>query len=281
MSAHDTYSVGFDFARLNLAGAGAQFTGGITGTVAFTSGLYLHGNIVASGLVDNQTIKPFCNDIAALVANLQLQFSPYSLYYSISSIDNNIFAVNWDGTLGTELRDILGFSGNLSGNSAYTSDKRPKYLIRSIIPNQSKVHAPYEPTGRVNYSESDNGIGYSTYPDQIPIYSEWTQPFETDPGPLDTDWNISYGCAGAPVHKPEDYTDHTKVWWSWEEFYKYTRAHMPFQHLQGVLLENQDGWIYKMRPETAQFDPTRVSVDFDGYWDMKFAVRRITWGTEI
>lgn len=282
MTSSDTYSFGWNFNRLGRTGQGAHFTGGATGYLTFTTGSYMHSNMQTAGSVqvDGETINSFLADCRAKMPTVQFNFSATALQYGITIDGGTNFDITWLDSIGTELRELFGFSGNLSGAAVYYSDIRPKYILRPAIANQSAIHEAYEPAGRINYSESDNGNAYSTYPDQIPTYKEWTQPFESDPGPTDTDWTMLYGVAGAPVHRPDSYTDHTKVWWTWEDALKHCRAHTPFILCDTTTNENMSGWIYKMTAETAMFDPTRVSADYDGYWSINFKCRRIVWAND-
>jgi hypothetical protein len=277
------YSAGFDFARLGLTGTGAVFSGACVGTVAPTTGLYLQGGVITTGAVtiDGQALLSFKAYCEGIVTNCGFSFSPQSLTWYIYNITGTNFAIDWNsaGTLGAELMAIFGFTANCSGAASYTSTIRPKYIIKPVIPNQSNVHKAYEPSGRVNYVESDGGQAYSTYPAEIPTYEDWIQPFESDPGPTSSEWTADHSVAGAPVHRlTVPATD--GVWWTWEDFYKHVRAHMPIHCIDSVDAYNSDtiGWIYKMRGEQAHWDPTRVSADFDGHWNMPFKCRKIVYG---
>lgn len=274
------YSACWDFARLGLTGTGAVFTGGSVGTTVFTTGLYCHADPIPTdingdplGTIDGQTLNSFCIDFVgggdnAAITNLSLSYNETTMAYTMAS-SGGVFAVAFTGDIGTELRKILGFASDLASAASYTSTLRPKYIIVPRVRGQSAVHAPYEPSGRVNYAESDDGTSYSTYPDTIPMYSEWTQPFETNIGPTDTDWT-TYGStvAGAPM-RISDVGGMNKVSWSWEDFYKHIRSHIPFRlHNSG----DTSGYFYKMLPAAANFDPARVTKDFDGYWSPQFKV---------
>lgn len=286
------YSAAFDFARMSLAGSGVLFSGAITGSFAPDTQLYFHGNVTdsvgAALLINGKYTSTFVTDLmagypGALAGTDQLIVSSVAsdMYYTLSSNLSNNFAVTWNGALGIEIRDILGFEINLTGSNSYTSTKRPKYIIGNVIPNNSQVHEAYEPSGRANYVESDAGNSYSILPSQLPTYRDWIQPFESDPGPTDAQWTANIGIGGAPVHIPLDYTNHTKIWWTWEDFYKYVRASIPFQAVDSSIDGVYDGWIYTMRGDNAHWDPTRVTADFNGHWNMPFKCRRIVYGDMI
>lgn len=272
------YSACWDFARLGLSGTGATYTGSVTGVVAYTTGLYAHGAVSLMGTpttIDGVALGNFAATWDAFLTGTHtIVFSESTQTYTLANGGGANFAVTWSGTLGTELRDIMGFEADLSGANTYTSTKRPKYVIVSVINGQSQVHADYEPSGRVESAEADDGTTYSTRPSTLPTYRDWIQPFEDAAGPLDAAWNSSPIVGGAPV-RISDLAAQTNVWWSWEQFYKHVRGELPFR-----LYSTSDttGSIYKMRAEAAHFDPTRATADFDGHWHMPFkTTKRATW----
>ncbi|WP_196301261.1 hypothetical protein, partial [Streptococcus pneumoniae] len=65
----------------------------------------------------------------------------------------------------------------------------------------------------------------------------------------------------------------TNVYWSWEDFYKYVRATLPFALIDTATSVAGEGQLYKLRGELANFNPTRVTRDFDGHWSMPFKTR--------
>lgn len=271
----DLYSCAWDFAAFNLgtiSGSNAAvFGGGLTGNLGFSTGVYVHGN--AQGSADGVTINAFIAGMQSQIAGLTVTFSLSTLKYTLSAAGT--FSVTWTGTAGTTLRDILGFSANLSAASSYTSTVRPKYLIVSRLAGQSEVHETYEPGGRIAYAESDNGQAYSTHPVELPTYRDWTQPFETLAGPTDSEWNASGSVGGAAV-RTADVGSATKVTWTWEAMVKHLRATLPFVLVDRATSVKGEGPLYKLRGEGAHFDPTRITADYDGHWSIPLRTRQLT-----
>ena len=271
----DLYSCAWDFAALNvgtISGSNAAvFGGGLTGNLGFTSGLYMHGDV--AGTADGVSILSFCADIEAAISGLTCTLSLSTLKYTLSAAGT--FSVTWTGTAGAVLRDILGFSGDLSAASSYTSTVRPKYLIVSRLAGQSEVHETYEPGGRIAYAESDNGQAYSTHPVELPTYRDWVQPFETQAGPTDGEWNAS-GSVGGTAVRTADVGSATKVTWTWEAMTKHLRATYPFGLVDRATSTKGEGQLYKMRGEAAHFDPTRITADYDGHWSIPLRTRQLT-----
>jgi hypothetical protein len=268
--AKDMVTAAWDYSRLGLGAVsggvnGATFGGGtLAGTVGWTSGVYMHSNV--SGTCDGLTISPWRDAIIAMVTGgtLIMAWSATTGLYTLSHASN--FTVTWYGALGTQIRDALGFTANLSGTNSYTSTVRPDYLIITRIAGQSAVHETYESGGRIEYAEADDGTSYSTRPSTIATYREWTQPFETNVGPTNAEFAGSASVGGAPVRRSDATT--TAVSWSWEDFYKQVRAELPFSLLDRSVTTKGEGALYKMRGEAAHWDPTRVAQDFDGHWSM-------------
>ena len=271
----DLYSPAWDFATLGMgtiSGTNAAVIAGtITGNLGFATGVYAHGDVVGSA--DGVTIGSFRTAMQTQIAGLTVSFSLSTLKYTLSAA--GAFSVTWTGTAGTAMRDILGFESNLSLFSSYTSTKRPKYLIVSRLAGQSQVHETYEPGGRIAYAESDNGQAYSTHPVELPTYRDWTQPFETQAGPTDAEWNASGSVGGAAV-RTADVGSATKVTWTWEAMIKHLRATLPFQLVDRSTSVKGEGQLYKLRGEGAHFDPTRITADYDGHWTIPMVCRVLT-----
>jgi hypothetical protein len=271
----DLYSAAWDFAALNVGSISgtnaAVIAGTISGNLGFASGVYAHGNVVGSA--DGVTIGSFRTAMQTQIAGLTVTFSLSTLKYTLSAA--GAFSVTWTGTAGTVMRDILGFENNLSLFSSYTSTKRPKYLVVARLNGQSQVHETYEPAGRISYAESDNGQSYSTHPVELPTYRDWVQPFETQAGPTDGEWNASGSVGGAAVRRA-DVGSATKVTWTWEDFTKHIRATLPFLLVDRATSTKGEGQLYKLRGESAHFDPTRITADYDGHWSIPLSTRQLT-----
>lgn len=271
--ARDLYTAAWDYGRLNLgamsAGVnGMVFTNGITGTAGWDSGVYMHSAV--TGTCDGVTISSFR---AAILAQMvggapTITWAPTTGLYTIAS-GAGAFTITWAGALGTQMRDALGFAGSATSNAtSHTSTLRPDYMIISRVAGQSAVHETYKPSGRINYVESDDGTAYSTRPSTVPTYREWVQPFETNTGPTNAEWSAANTVGGAPVRRTDATT--TSVSWTWEDFYELVASEMPFALLDRAVTTKGEGAIYKLRGEAANFDPTRVTADFDGHWSMTF-----------
>jgi len=271
----DLYSCAWDFAALNVgtisAANAAVIAGTISGNMGFASGVYAHGNVLGSA--DGVSINAFRTAMQTQIAGLTVTFSLSTLKYTLSAA--GAFSVTWTGTAGTVMRDLLGFESNLSLFSSYTSTKRPKYLIVSRLAGQSEVHETYEPGGRIAYAESDNGQAYSTHPVELPTYRDWTQPFETQAGPTDGEWNAN-GAVGGTAVRTADVGSATKVTWTWEAMVKHLRATLPFVLVDRATSVKGEGDLYKMRGDSAHFDPTRITADYDGHWSIPLRTRQLT-----
>lgn len=271
----DLYSCAWDFAALNVgtisASNAAVIAGTISGNLGFATGVYVHGN--AQGSADSVTINAFRTAMQTQISGLTVTFSLSTLKYTLSAA--GAFSVTWTGAAGTVMRDILGFENDLSLFSSYTSTKRPKYLLVSRLAGQSEVHETYEPGGRISYAESDNGQAYSTHPVELPTYRDWTQPFETQAGPTDSEWN-SNGAVGGAAVRTADVGSATKVTWTWEAMTKHLRATLPFVFVDRATSVKGEGDLYKLRGEAAHFDPTRITADYDGHWSIPLRTRKLT-----
>ena len=273
--ARDLYTAAMDFSVFGhgaiSASNGMVFGGTLSGNYGFTTETLFHGLTNALD-VDGKTILSLGAQLQSAVSGLTITFSLSTVKYTLSAAGN--FTLNWQGNLGLELRDIFGFAANLSGASTYTSTQRPKYLIISRLAGQSQVHDLYEPAGRVAYAESDNGHAFSTHPEQMPLYRDWTQPFETLAGPTDAEYSSSSSVGGTAVRK-RDVGSATKVTWTWQHFFEHCRATQPFVLVDRTTSVSGGGDVYKMRGEGAYFDPTRITADYDGHWTVPFVTRYI------
>jgi len=270
----DLYSCAWDFAALNAgvvdASNAAVIAGTISGNLGFETGLYMHGDV--QGIADGVSILAFSTAVEGLITGLTCTFSLSTLKYTLSAAGT--FSVTWTGAAGVVMRDLLGFSGNLSAASSYTSDLRPKYLVVSRLAGQSEVHETYEPGGRISYAESDNGQAYSTHPVELPTYRDWTQPFETLEGPTDAEWSGNSAVGGTAV-RTANVGAATKITWTWEALIKHLRATYPFALVDRATSTEGEGQLYKMRGEAAHFDPTRITADYDGHWSIPFRTRQL------
>lgn len=213
------YYQGFDVARLTTGtltladtsgGGGANVvitlssTTGLDGTASAQSSLFFHYEISAGGLL---LFQPKCAT-SEPYAILEWSIEPYpralrgdirSGIFGASpswpSLESN-FTVTFDNDTGAftfaytsqfsmTFSDpvgsaLLGFSGDQSGGTSYTSDIVPTY---AVIPTVSGVHdpsPPYEPeavSSRVMTADGIGGFGLSRT--ASPLYRDWVQPFET------------------------------------------------------------------------------------------------------
>lgn len=271
----DLYSAAWDFSALALgtvSGSNAAvFGGSLSGNVGFTTGSHFHGNL-ANVTLDGRTFTSFELAIETIVSGLTVTFSPSTVRYTLSAVGN--FTVTWSGTQGAAIAALLGFdsTANLTGTNSYTSTQRPRYLIVSRLAGQSQVHDLYEPSGRVAYAESDNGHAFSTHPVEMPLYRDWSQPFETLNGPTDAEYASSSSVGGTAV-RTRDVGSATKVTWTWQQFVEHCRATLPFLLIDRATSVKGEGDAYKLRGEGAHFDPTRITADYDGHWTIPLVTR--------
>lgn len=256
------YFAAWDFARLALGAVSGSNAAIIAGNnVGATSGTYWHAvayTVPTFGLVDSFTA-------IAWGAGTSVTFDPVTLRYTVSRAST--FAMTFVGAQGAFFRRALGFQGtSYSGASSYTSDMRPWYVIRAVLPSGANDSGIYEPEGRVYGGETEGGAWYGIAPKRLAQWREWTVRAESYYGPTNAAWVADPGVAGAPLRSIE-----ARIGWHWRAFFEHCRAHMPFCNSQ--LGAASPGEVYVLRPDGAHFRPRRMYEAYDDAWDIDFRAR--------
>ena len=258
------YYAAWDFARLSLGTPSAGNRMEIAGnTVGATSGVYWHAD--AQTLASIGSIAKFQN--YAWPSGTTVTFDPVTLRYTISRTAT--FTINFTGAQGSFFRRALGFRfSSYSGASSYTSDARPWYVIRALLPSGADDTGIYEADGRVWGGETESGGWYGIAPRRIARWREWTVRAESRVAPSDASWVANPGVAGAGV-----YADTTRIPWTWRHLFQHCRAHMPIGNANAGTTALSE--VYVIRPEGAHFKPSRTFDAYDGAWDIPFRARVI------
>ena len=257
------YFAAWDFARLALGAVSASNAAIIAGNnVGATSGIYWHATSYAVPGVGN--VQQFSS--LPWGAGTSVSFDAVSLRYTVSRAST--FAMSFVGAQGAFFRRALGFqSASYSGASSYTSDMRPWYVIRAVLPAGANDSGIYEPEGRVYGGETEGGAWYGIAPKRLAQWREWTVRAESYFGPLSPAWVADPGVAGAPLRHAQT----PRIEWHWRAFFEHCRAHMPFCNSDRGNAE--PGEVYVLRPDGAHFRPRRMFESYDDAWDIDFRAR--------
>lgn len=258
------YFPAWDFARLALGVVSASNAAVIAGVnVGATSGVYWHAtNDVVPGV---GTVLAFDGGIS-WGAGTTVVFDAVTLRYTVSRA--SAFAMDFNGAQGAFFRRALGFRlTSYSGSSSYTSDMRPWYCIRAVLPSGASDSGIYEPDGRVYGGETEGGLWYGIAPKALAQWREWTVRAESYDGPTDAQWIADPSVAGAPLRQEV----WSRVQWHWRAFFEHCRAHMPFAN--SVRGAGSTEEVYVLRPDGAHFRPRRMFEAYDGAWDIDFRAR--------
>lgn len=263
----------WDVASLASGGLLIKVTdGGGTSEVSFTTGVYTHSDISA---VDAD-FSPFA---AALKAALDADATLTSTYtvtwggasgYTISATGATLsltFTGTTDDTQAAAMRRLLGYSGNQTGATAYTSDVRPYYLVIPSIAGRSQYTREREVAAIVDEAVADDGSSVfisKTVADKV---GDWLHVAEIETTPA------IWKNAGTPTHASmvDAGTSANDVPWSWEHFYEHIRTH----HHRIHVLDGSDSEVWECRAGGLHFDPTRWSGADQPLWQVPFRGRLI------
>lgn len=149
----------------------------------------------------------------------------------------------------TAAANFLGFSGNLSGSTSYTSDQTPTYCIN---PGQDLVSVEpgldgfnYEPDAIANLLVSDSGEPYAMARDTAPLYRDWVQQYETRAR--------SFRLAAASTHP-----------WTHQHLHEHCRGGFPFL-VYNLFYGDAASEVFMLRTESTQWRPRRAAPAWDVY----------------
>jgi hypothetical protein len=186
--------------------------------------------------------------------------------YTITSSD--AFEVNFsaasDADAGARAAALLGFSGDLTGASSYTSDVRPIYFIVPAVGARTKPSDEKEPPGVVSEAVTDGGGTCQRARFTLETHDDWDQAGEDMR-------EVSGGAfeAGTPVYRRQATA---AVPWTYQHAWAHHKKGFdPFIAADDDLGET----VHRMRAEGCSFKPARMAgVDVD-VWSIPFRTRQI------
>lgn len=189
---------------------------------------------------------------AASPSTFTVTLSSTTGLYTISRSTN--FTLDFAGPSALRLRAALGFSGNKSGASSYTSDYVPDFVMLGAIGARSQVTNLQEDDDVGEESVSDGGDAEVITRKTDEFFSTWAQTME----PIAAVYRRSRAVAGSSA-------------WTWEDFVKRTRGAHPFMVYDSTTTPTTT--LHRFTAKGASFRPERVTADFDDQWIMRFATR--------
>lgn len=199
---------GFDIARTGSMGVSLQDTGGPY-SISLTSGTHAH--IDLSGISATSGYTTFASALktafdAASSETYTFTWSSTTRKYTIAG--TSTFSLTFTGDAGTRLKAALGFTGNKSGSTSYTSDVAAYYAVPLARSQMSGYSRPFEREGYVKRSTSVNGTDYSVNAITIPsdvrfrlLYQPLADTFEADIV-ASSPWSMEHAIKHARCHQP-------------------------------------------------------------------------------
>lgn len=167
--------------------------------------------------------------------------------FTISRSTN--FTITFAGSGSDPLALALGFNGNKSGASSYTSDKLPRYVRLSTIGGRSNVEGPYEPDDIAEMSVSDGGDDFVVTRKTNEYLMSWVQQMEPKSAIYDSCTSHAYTA--------------------WDRWFYDIRGTHPF-YVNDTLEDAPLGAYYRLTGKGASFRPRRVTADYDDLWIVPF-----------
>lgn len=190
---------------------------------------------------------------AATGSTFTVTWSSTTGRYTISR--GTVFTLTFATDADLRLRAALGFSGNKSGASSYTSDFVPAYIMATAVSARTDVVGPYEPDDIAEEAVSDGGEAFVVAKKTTEQIMTWVQGFEPRTSVL-----RSASSQGVD---------------SWQWWFRQTRGAHPFLIQFEGLAGEGDGWVYQLTAKGASFKPRRYAADDDTYWVVPFEARWI------
>lgn len=176
--------------------------------------------------------------------------------YTIVNDQADVLELNFSAAAttehGTNLRRLLGFSGDqtgAAGTTGYASDVRPYYLIIPASQGRTQYTRDREHSDIVDEELGDDDSSVMIAKISSRKIGDWQQAAEIETVPA------VFSDAGTPTHADmvDDGTSANDVPWSWEDSFVHCRD---AQHRISVL-EGSDHEVWELRAEGAFFDPQR------------------------
>lgn len=272
----------FDLARLPTAGVGVQVIEDAGGTprvaqIVLATGVHTHTDISS---VDSDFTLFAAAFQAALDADGTLT-ADYTVTWNGTTgytIANDgapdelqlNFSAATNAAQGVNLRRLLGFSGNQTGDDGdpgYSSDVRPYYLIIPTSQGRSNYTREKEVPSIVNEAIADDGSRVFIAKTTADKVGEWVHPAEIETTPA------VFSAVGTPTHKDmvDDGTSPNDVPWSWEHSFEHLRK----GHHRILVLDGAASEVWEMRADGMFFNPTRWFGTDLPLWQIAFLGRKI------
>jgi len=160
---------GWDFARYETAPAFTIDDDGAAHLITFSTGTYCHidlQSVLGTGAYDDfaTALQTAINAVVDGSNTYAVTFvtSPTPGY--LIEADTVNFSLAFSGDAGTNMRRILGLSGNQSGASEYSSDVTAYYYLALARDGYSDFSRPFETAGQTKRVVSSNASAYSVGP---------------------------------------------------------------------------------------------------------------------
>jgi hypothetical protein len=260
----------FDLASLPTAGVAVDVTdaGGGPTTVTMATGVHTHTDISSVDSDFSVFATAFKTALDAAMAGTHTITWNGTTGYAVVS-DSATFELDFSsaGTQGTQLRQLLGFSGDLTGSTAYSSDVRPYYLIIPIIQGRTRYKLAQETPEVVNEKVADDGSRVFIAKTTADKVGEWMHvaEIETTPG--------VFSDVGTPVKKTmvDAGTSANDVPWSWEHSFEHLRTH----HHRVLVIDGAASEVWEVRADGMFDNSSRWSGEDQPLHQVPFKGRRI------
>lgn len=239
---------GWNFSVLGTTSISVAESGGGTATASFSSGKYAHTDIKSlMGGTDYDdfagALQSALNTSSSTPRTYTVTWNATTMAYSISTSTGTV-ALTFTGTPGTNMRRILGFSGNVAATALATSDVRPYYVISAAVGAASKTAGDYEADGFAEDAYTEGGLHFGIAAGTFPVFNDFQIPLET---------KAATKSIAATAAVP----------WTYQHFFQHVRNVEPFLVADGTL-----NTVHRLRADSARFAPIQESADFDDYWNL-------------
>lgn len=177
----------WDFATYGTCSFQFTDSGGAHSPASFSSGTYEHGTVgygsfcTRAGLTGYNTFGTSLQSAMQAVAGggrtITVTFAAGK--YTVA-IDSGTFSLNFSGSgaAGTLMRKLLGFSGDKTGATSYTSDFYPWFVIKPTVAGLTNYIQPTRQEGVIKGTVTASGQPYRLAPTSIVRNAMWEHRFE-------------------------------------------------------------------------------------------------------
>jgi len=259
----------WDYARVGSYEIDLSSGAGGPWLISFTTGKHVHKDVFTAGVSAHPTALKAALDASPDTSTYTVTFNTSGSNagkYTISRDTVANFALTFSsrGAAGVRARQILGFTGDQSGASSYTSDIYPYYMLssggkpdvngNSPIAAKTLIELDYSPIV-TEEAEADDGTAYGTTRRTAPKYLDFA--LELQPKELVLD---QYATGAVP--------------WTWQKFFEHHRLHRErFGVFDNTASEKT---VHRLRKEGEGFNrATREPTEPDvlNYWTIRLLTR--------